>query len=101
MLQARWMLFQAAVATPVFYFCSVELNGQGLAPAIVAMVAALLATVFVRFVLDLFRGFRVGQKAKRNAGIPPPIPRSAGDGSQHIRRIGISEDRRELPKITP
>lgn len=55
MLQFRWMVFQALIATPVFYFCAVTLNGQGAAPAIVAMGTAFLVTLFLSKTVDWFR----------------------------------------------
>lgn len=91
-----WMLFQAAVAAPVYYFCAVTLEGQGMAPAIVAMFAALMATLFVGWLLDRARAFRIRHEAKRNGGFPPPIPGSVGDGSKHPGRIGVREDIRQL-----
>ena len=100
-MQIRWMLFQAAVATPVYYFCAVELKGQGLAPAIVAMIAALLATVLLSSILTGFRRLRVGHKANGKVGRPPPIPLGAGNRAQHPGRIRIGEDRGKLPKIAP
>lgn len=96
-MQVRWMLFQAAVATPVFYFCAVTLNGQGLAPAIVAMIAALLATVLLSSILNGLRRLRVGNKTNGEVSRPPPIPWSSSDSPQQVRRIWVSQDRRKLP----
>ena len=96
MLSVGWMLFQAAVAAPVYYFCAVTLQGQGIAPAVVAMVVALLATVFVSWLIDVTRRFRIRHETNRNISRPPPIPRSAGDGPQHPGRIGVSQDVRKL-----
>lgn len=73
-----WIIFQMAVAGPVFYFCANVLHGEGLAPAIVAMLAALLATVGLSKIIDLLntRRIRIREQSYGQGGRPPPIPRS-------------------------
>lgn len=96
MVKLGWMLFQAAVAGPVYYFCAVTLDGHGLAPAIVAMGAAFLATLLVSFLIDRTRRFSICHQAKCHAGGPPPIPGSIGDSAKHADRIGVGENIRQL-----
>lgn len=72
-----WIIFQMAVAGPVFYFVD-QTGGKGLVPAILAMLAALLATVGLGKIIDLLstRRIRIREQSYGQGGRPPPIPRS-------------------------
>ena len=91
-----WMLFQAAVAAPVYYFCAVTLEGQGMAPALVAMFVAFIATLSVSWLFDRLRALRIRHKANSKIGRPPPIPWSPSESTQHPGRIVVGEYRRKL-----
>lgn len=97
MLQFKWMVFQALIAAPVFYFCTVELNGQGLAPAIVSMGVAFFVTLLVSNALDWFRtrAARKRYKAKSQSTGSALVGRTSY-GSQQISTPPIRQNPRKL-----
>lgn len=97
MLQFRWMVFQAAVATPVYYFCAVVLNGQGLAPTIVAMGVAFFVTLFVSHTLDWFRTRAIRKRDKAESQLAGnALVGRAGYPPQQIHTPPIREYPRKL-----
>lgn len=96
-MQFRWMVFQAAIATPVYYFCAVELNGQGLAPTIVAMGTAFFVTLLVSHTLDWFRARAIRKRDKAESKSPGnALVRSAGYPPQQINTPPIRNYPRKL-----
>ena len=103
MLQARWMVLQAMIAGPVYFFCTDTLKGQGLAPALVSMGCAFFVTLILVSLLDWFRSrsVRIRHKTRGEAYGLGGIHGSPSDSAQHVHRVGVSQDRRQLPKILP
>lgn len=91
-----WIVFQMAVAGPVFYFVD-QTGGKGLVPAILAMLAALLATVALSKIIDLWstRRIRIREQPHSQGSRPPPIPGS-DQGSEHVGRSRIGQDTSDL-----
>ncbi len=90
LLRAGWMLFQAAIATPVYYFCSVTLHGQGLAPGLVAMGFAFLVTLAIVSILDWSRRLRERNQLKRDAR--ERALWGASSSPEQVSRPRISQD---------
>lgn len=92
MFRFGWMVFQAAIATPVYYVCAVTLHGQGLAPAIIAMGFAAFVTLLITTAIDWYaaRSLRKRDQAERDAReLTLWSPRS---GPQQIDRTRIGQD---------
>lgn len=98
MMQARWMVLQACIAGPVYFFCSDTLKGEGLAPAIVSLFCAFLVTGLLISLIDWFRArsVRVRHKTQGEASGLTRISGRSGDSPQHPGRIGISKNVRKL-----
>jgi hypothetical protein len=84
------MLFQAAIAAPVYYFCSVTLHGQGLAPGLVAMGFAFLVTLAIVSILDWSRRLRERNQLKRDAR--ERALWGASSSPEQVSRPRISQD---------
>lgn len=98
MFRAGWMLFQAAIAAPVYYFCAVTLKGQGLAPAIVAMGFAFGVTALLVFILDWFaaRSVRKRNKASGQDSGLMGVGRLPSNGPQESDTVRVSQNVRKL-----
>lgn len=96
MFRFGWMVFQAAIAAPVYYFCAVILHGQGLAPAIIAMGFAAFVTLLITTSIDWLaaRALRKRDQAQRDAW--ELTLRSPSGGSQQVDRPAIGQDIRKL-----
>lgn len=101
MSKLGWMVLQAAIAAPVYFFCVDTLHGKGLAPGLAAMGCALLVTLLLGFLLDLPRRIRVRNETKRHAGGLSGVSVRAGDSLEHWPRLGVGQDSSKLPKISP
>lgn len=101
MAKLGWMLFQLTVAGLVFFYCVDSLNGQGLAPAIFAMVAAFGATALLSAIIDLpgrfrTRGIRESGKPEREIGHLPRTSWRPSNRPQKVDAAGVREDIRKL-----
>ena len=94
MLRFGWMVFQAAIAAPVYYFCAVTLHGQGLAPGIVAMGFAFLITLAIVSILDWSRRLRERNQLQRDGR--ERALRSASSSPEQVSRPRIGQDIRKL-----
>lgn len=99
MFQARWIAFQIAVAMLTFWWIGTWANLRefGIAPAVVSMFVAFVATGLLIRLLDRRSGVvRVAQKPKRNRLVLPRIV-GLGEATKQITRVRIGKNIRKLP----
>ena len=94
MFSFGWMLFQAAIAAPVYFFCTDTLKGEGLAPGLMAMGVAFVATWIVTTLIDLPRRIRA-----RRLRVSDQPSGQGRDVARIARRSGYSTKQIDAPRI--